>query len=144
MSNSGPLLPIEVAHVERIDGYLSVVSALLEVLTEATREPGLWPRARCRAILADCRKRYVARMRRVSWTDGTESDIGFDCLYDYLWELINPVSQATHTELICRVKKARWVAIALERGLSAIRVLERFGPVEMEAIEVYPEDPDAL
>jgi hypothetical protein len=138
------MLPIEVANVERIDGYLGVVSALLEVLTDAAREPGLWPRARCRAILADCRKRFVARMRRVSWTDGTESEIGFDCLYDYLWELINPAPQATHTELVCRVKKARWVAIALERGLSAMVVLERFCPVEIESISRYPEGPDAL
>ena len=144
MSDSGTALPIEVVDVERIDGYFNVAGALLEVLTEAAKEPGLWPRARCRAILADCRKRYVARMRWVLQTDQTACELGLGILFEYLWEIISPAPHATPTELICRVQKARWVVNALERGLSAMVELGDMYPVEMEATEMYPEDPDAL
>jgi hypothetical protein len=135
---------MEVANVERIEAYLGVVRALLEVLTDAAREPGLWPRARCHAILADCWKRYVARMRQMSHTDRTECEVGFDLLYDFLWGILHPADHATHTELICRIKKARWVVMALERGLSAIGVLEKIYPIDREAVSRFKKPPSRV
>lgn len=144
MKNSELTLPIEMVEVGRIDGYYSAVRALLEVLDKAEQEEGLWPRARCNAILADCRSRFVARMRLISQMDQSDVELGFDFLFDGLWQVINPAPHATHTELICRCKKARWVVIALERALSAMVVLDDRYPGKMEAIDMVPEDPDAL
>ena len=144
MGDSGAALSIEVVNVERIDGYVNVVGALVEVLTEAEQEPGLWPRARCNAILADCRKRYVARMRTVKPTKLTDCDVGFDFLFEHLWDLISPAPHATHTELFCRVKKAWWVAIALERALSAMGVLDEMYPVGEDATQMGLQEPDDL
>jgi hypothetical protein len=144
MREAEPTIPIEAANVKRIERYVNVVRALLGVLNPAAEEPGLWPRARCQAILADCRKRYVARMRQVSHMDQTECDVGFDLLYDFLWDLLHPADHATHTELICRIKKARWVVMALERGLSAIGVLENVYPAGREALSHSEKTPSRV
>jgi hypothetical protein len=144
MGESVPTVPLEAANVKRIESYINVVNALLGVLNQAAEEPGLWPRARCQAILADCRKRYVARMRQVSHMDQTECEVGFDLLYDFLWDILHPADHATHTELICRIKKARWVVMALERGLSAIEILETVYPAGREAMSRLEKPPGHL
>jgi hypothetical protein len=75
--------------------------------------------------------------------DQTECEVGFDLLYDFLWDILHPADHATHTELICRIKKARWVVMALERGLSAIGVLEKIYPIDREAVSRFKKPPES-
>ena len=135
---------IEVASVEKLQGYLVALDGILEVCRQAHREGKVWPRARCKAILADCRTRFYSRLKRLDKTDQTAWEVGLFEVLEVLWETLQPVPFASETELLGRVNKAHVMARTLEKMLSAMVVLESVTPVDLEeALErFHGEDGD--
>ena len=123
---------LEVVSVERLQGYLAVLDAILEVCRQAEREGASRSRARCKVMLADCRKRFCGRLKRIDHPHQTAWEMGFCDLLEVLWETLNPVPHVSDTELLGRVKKAHGLASTLEKMLSAMVVLESIDPVDVE------------
>ena len=44
--------------LERMEGYVSGLRSVQRIISDAKREEKVWCKARCNAILADCRKRF--------------------------------------------------------------------------------------
>jgi hypothetical protein len=123
---------LEGVSVKRLQGYLVALDGILEVCRQAQREGKVWPRARCKAILADCRKRFRGRLKRMDKMYQTPWEVGLSNVLEALWETLQPVPRASETELIGRVKDAHVMALTLEKMLSAMVVLESVSPVAVE------------
>jgi hypothetical protein len=129
---------LEVASVEMLQGYLVALDGILEVCGQAQREGNRWPRARCRAILADCRQLFCRRLKRLDKTYQTAWAIGLFDVLEVLWETLEPAPYTSHAELIGRVQKAHAIARMLEKMLAAMVVLESVDPVDLvEALERF-------
>lgn len=131
-----------IVKAEKLQGYIDAVEAIVDVCGQAESEGKIWPRARCNAILADCRKRFWSRLDRLDQSKFSEWEYGFSYLLDDLWNTINPVSTVNVTELICRIKKAGQVSGTLVNLLSALIVVEEMYPHKDENEEEIFSDLD--
>ena len=106
--------------VARIQVYLDAVVAVIAAVADAEREGKTWPRARCNAILSDCRKRFWGQLGRLDEANQTAWDVSFGYVTGMLWETICPGPSSTETDLVGRIQKAHGLALMLQGMLSGL------------------------
>jgi hypothetical protein len=136
---------IGVVSVERLEGYLVLLDAILRVLRQAKREEESRSPRNCEVMLAMCRRQFGGHLKQIDHPYQTTWEMGVFYLIELLWETINPVFDVSDAELLGRVQKAHRIAGALEKMLSALFVLESFSSVDVEeALERLHADDDDI
>ena len=116
--------------VKRVQQYLDAFVSVAELITSCEKQEKEWCRARCNAILTDARKRFYSRMNGPSDETLSAWSVSFGYLTELFWTTLSPGPEGSHTELICRIKKAHGLALMLSGMLSgllatnALRLLE--------------------
>ena len=120
--------------LERMEGYVSGLRSVQRIINDAKREEKVWCKARCNAILADCRKRFYCVVDHLPNTDFSAREISFSCVVDLFWTTLAPPPGVSHTDLVCRVYKAEGLADMLDWLLSSAIIVESKYPVIEEEI----------
>lgn len=122
-----------VASVEKLQGYLGMLDAIVGVCRQADREGANGSQRRSgKAMLADCREHVGGLLKRLAYPPQTTWEMGLADLFEVLWETMHPMPHASEAELMGRVQKARRIAATLEKLLSAFMALESIYPADVE------------